>query len=294
MSFATTDDGVKLYFEEVGSGTPILFIHEFAGDLRSWEPQLRAFSRSYHCIAYNARGFPPSDVPGDLEMYSQLRAVDDAVAVLDHLKIDSAHIVGLSMGGFATLHLGLRYPQRARSLVVGGCGYGAQPDVQEHFRTENAQTAKSFESQGSAKTAERYALGPARVQLQNKDPRGWAEFASQLGEHSALGSALTLRGLQMRRPSLYSLTAELERLQVPSLIVTGDEDEGCLDPDLMLKRTIPSSALFVLPRSGHACNLEEPDLFNLVVQRFLTTVDSGRWTLRDPRSLQGGLTGMKP
>lgn len=294
MSLAKTDDGVELYFEEVGSGTPILFIHEFAADLRSWEPQLRAFSRNYRCIAYNARGFPPSDVPEDVEMYSQLRAVDDAIAVLDHLKIDAAHIVGLSMGGFATLHFGLRYPQRARSLVVGGCGYGAPPDVQERFRAENAQTARSFESQGSAQTAEKYALGPARVQLQNKDPRGWAEFAGQLAEHSALGSALTLRGVQMRRPSLYGLTAELERLQVPTLIVTGDEDEGCLDPDLMLKRTIPSSALFVIPRTGHACNLEEPDLFNLVVQRFLTTVDNGRWTLRDPRSLQGGLTGMKP
>jgi pimeloyl-ACP methyl ester carboxylesterase len=293
MPFATTDDAVKLYFEEVGSGTPVLFVHEFAGDLRSWEPQMRAFGRRYRCVAYNARGFPPSDVPEDVESYSQARAVDDAIAILDHLGIDRAHVVGLSMGGFATLHFGLRFPQRARSLVVGGCGYGAQPEKQEGFRAENEVTARSFETEGAEKTAERYALGPARVQLQNKDPRGWSEFARQLAEHSALGSSLTLRGVQKRRPSLYSLIPELQRLEVPTLIVSGDEDDGCLDPDVMLKRTIPSSALAILPRTGHACNLEEPDLFNLLVRDFLATVDAGRWGPRDPRALIGGLTGMK-
>jgi pimeloyl-ACP methyl ester carboxylesterase len=293
VAFATTDDGVRLYFEEVGQGVPVLLLHEFAGDHRSWEPQLRAFGRRHRCIAYNARGYPPSDVPEQPERYSQQRAVEDAIAVLDHLAIDTAHVVGLSMGGFATLHLGLSHPERARSLVVAGCGYGAKPEEQEKFRGEGEQTARSFETVGSAPTAERYAIGPARVQLQNKDPRGWTEFASRLAEHSALGSALTLRGVQMQRPSLYALTAELEQLEVPTLIVTGDEDDGCLDPDLMLKRTIASSALAVLPRTGHACNLEEPDLFNLLVLNFLATVDGGRWTQRDPRALVGGLTGMR-
>jgi pimeloyl-ACP methyl ester carboxylesterase len=293
MAFVTTDDGVKLYFEETGGGVPLLFIHEFAGDLRSWEPQLGAFARRYRCVAYNARGYPPSDVPGEVERYSQARAVDDAVAVLDHLGVQSAHVVGLSMGGFCALHLGLRHPARARSLVVAGCGYGAAPDAQVTFRAESEATARSFEAEGAAKTAERYALGPARVQLQNKDRRGWARFARQLAEHSALGSALTLRGVQMRRPSLYSLTSELERLRVPTLILSGDEDDGCLEPGLMLKRTIRSSALAVLPRTGHACNLEEPELFNLLVRDFLAAVDAGTWALRDPRATVGGLTGMR-
>ena len=293
MAFATTDDGVRLYYEEVGSGIPVLFIHEFAGDVRSWEPQLRAFGRRYRCVAYNARGYPPSDVPDDVERYSQARAVADAISVLDHLGVESAHVVGLSMGGFCTLHLGLRHPERATSLVVAGCGYGAPPEVQETFRAESEATARSFETEGSEKTAERYALGPTRVQYQNKDPRGWSEFARQLAEHSAVGSALTMRGVQKRRPSLYSLTAELERLEVPTLIVSGDEDDGCLEPDLMLKRTIRSSALAFLPRTGHACNLEEPGLFNQLVGDFLATIDAGRWTLRDPRAVVGGLTGMK-
>jgi pimeloyl-ACP methyl ester carboxylesterase len=289
MPFAITDDGVRLYFEETGIGTPLLFIHEFAGDYRSWEPQVRDFSRRYRCVAYNARGYPPSDVPDDTEAYSQGRAVADAIAMLDHLRIDKAHVVGLSMGGFCTLHLGLRHPHRARSLVVAGCGYGAQPEKRDTFRSESEANARAFDAD-PAGAATAYALGPARVQFQDKDPRGWAEFVQQLSQHSGPGSARTLRGVQMRRPSLYDLTAELAALRVPTLIVTGDEDEGSLDPDLMLKRTIPSAALAVLPRTGHGCNLEEPGLFNSLLQDFLTTVDAGRWTLRDPRSMSESLT----
>ncbi len=292
MPFATTDDGVKLYYEETGSGFPLLFIHEFAGDYRSWEPQVRAFSRRYRCITYNARGYPPSDVPPSLASYSQARAVGDAVAVLDHLAVAQAHIVGLSMGGFCTLHFGLRHPERARSLVVAGCGYGAPPDKQQSFRAECEAIAGAFAAEGSARVAERYAVGPARVQFQNKDPRGWGEFARQLAEHSAEGSALTMRGVQRERPSLYDLADELRQLCVPTLIVTGDEDEGCLEPDLMLKRAIPAAALVVLPRTGHTCNLEEPELFNRTVQDFLSAVESGRWGLRDPRSLAKSTTGM--
>lgn len=292
MSFAITDDGTRLYVEETGSGFPLLFIHEFAGDHRSWEPQVRFFGRRYRCIAYAARGYPPSDVPLDPAAYSQARAVADAVAVLDHLELAQAHVVGLSMGGFCALHFGLRHPERARSLVVAGCGYGAQPERQEAFRAECEVIAAAFEAEGAERVAERYAVGPARVQFQNKDPHGWAEFARRLTEHSADGAARTMRGVQRERPSLYDLTDELAALRVPVLVVIGDEDEGCLEPGLMLKRTVPSAGLAVFPRTGHTCNLEEPEPFNRVVQEFLSTVENGRWGLRDPRSLAMSTTGM--
>jgi pimeloyl-ACP methyl ester carboxylesterase len=293
MPYAVTEDDVRLHYEETGRGTTLLFVHEFAGDHRSWEPQVRYFARRHRCITYAARGYEPSDVPPEPQRYSQERAVADAVAVLDHLSVERGHVIGLSMGGFCTLHLGLRHPQRVLSLVVAGCGYGAQPERAESFRAECEATARAFETEGSERVAERYAVGPSRVQLQNKDPRGWLEFKRQLGEHSAVGSALTMRGVQQRRASLYALTDQLRRLTAPTLIVAGDEDEGCLDPALMLKRTIPSSALVVLPRTGHTCNLEEPGLFNSAVANFLTTVESGRWSRRDPRSLVGSLTGME-
>ena len=153
MPHLTTDDGVKLHYEEVGSGVPLIFVHEFAGDCRSWESQMRYFGRRYRCIAYNARGFTPSDVPDDVEKYSQERARDDIKAVLDALKIDKAHIVGLSMGGFATLHFGFTYPERALSLVIGGCGYGASADKRAQFTEETEAAARRFEEVGMSKAA---------------------------------------------------------------------------------------------------------------------------------------------
>ncbi len=293
MPHIETDDAVKLYYEESGSGFPVVFVHEFAGDCRSWEPQIRNFSRRYRCIVFNARGFPPSNVPEDAAMYSQDRARDDIKAVLDGLAIAKAHIVGISMGGFAALHFGFAYPDMARSLVVAGCGYGAEPGKREGFRKEAEAAASRFESEGTEKFAKTYSLGPTRVQFQNKDPRGWREFADMLGEHSARGSALTMRGVQKERPSLWELEDKMKALRVPTLIVTGDEDAPCLQPSLFMKQAINSSGLLVLPRTGHNVNLEEPGAFNQGIAEFFAQVDAGRWTDRDPRSLTTSILGTR-
>ena len=290
MPHLTTDDNVKLFYEESGSGVPVVFVHEFAGDYRSWETQMRHFARSYRCIAYNARGYPPSDVPADGERYSQDRARDDIRAVLDALKIDKAHIVGLSMGGFAALHFGFTYPQRARSLVVAGCGYGAAPNQRQQFAAEAEAAARKFE-EGMAKAVEAYALGPTRVQFQNKDPRGWQEFAYQLAEHSSKGSARTLRGVQKRRPSLFDLVDRMKAITVPTLVMTGDEDWPCLEPALLMKRTIPTAALVVMANAGHTINLEEPAAFNQHLADFLRAVDAGAWPHRDPRAMKQAILG---
>lgn len=285
MAHFITDDGVDIFYEETGEGFPVIFVHEFAGDWRSWEPQVRYFSRRYRCITYNARGYPPSAVPEDPAAYGQDRARDDILAVLDHLGIDVAHVVGLSMGGFATLHFGLHYPERATSLVVAGCGYGANADTREQFQREAEDVAAKIMADGMDSFGATYALGPTRVQFQNKDPRGWAEFEMQLREHSDLGSANTMLGVQRLRPSLFDLEDAMARLTVPTLIMSGDEDEPCLEPGLFMKRTIHSSALVYLPSTGHTCNLEEPDLFNRCCEDFFAQVEAGRWTMRDPRSL---------
>ena len=282
---AMTDDGVRLYFEETGSGVPVVLVHEFAGDHRSWEPQVRFLSRWFRCITFNARGYPPSDVPEDATRYSQARARDDIRDVLAHLRVERAHIIGLSMGGFATLHFGLAYPSRARSLLIASCGYGAHPDRQAEFQAEMEVTAARIEHESMAEFAKSYALGPARVQLQNKDPRGWSEFANQLADHSTRGSALTMRGVQKQRPSLWSLRGSMRNMSVPTLIMTGDEDEPCLEPALMMKRTIATAGLAVIPRSGHAINLEEPDEFNRLAYGFITATETGRWNPRDPRAV---------
>ena len=293
MPFATTDDGVKLYFEETGAGAPIVFVHEFAADHRSWEMQMRHFGQRYHCVTYSARGYPPSDVPEKPTSYSQNRATDDILAVMDHLEIDKAHVVGLSMGGFASLHFGFRHPTRARSLVVAGVGYGAEKDQQARFKSEVEVVAKSLLEEGMPAFAEKYAYGPTRVQFENKDPRGFAQFKKELGEHSALGSANTQIGCQGQRPSLYDLVDKMRALTVPTLVLTGDEDWPCLAPSLLLKREIPSAALAVMPNCGHTINLEDADQFNRIVGDFVVQVDAGRWPKRDPRAVSASITGMR-
>ena len=293
MPHATADDGVKLYYEETGRGLPLLFVHEFAGDFRSWEPQMRHFGQRYRAISFNARGYPPSDVPADPARYSQARAADDIAAVLDDLGISQAHVVGLSMGGFATLHFGFRHPGRARSLAVCGCGYGAEQAERENFRTEGANTVAFIREQGMEKFAARYAYGPTRVQFENKDPRGFAEFVAQLAGHDAVGAANTQLGVQRERPSLYDLTDEMKALAVPTLILTGDEDFPCLLPGMLMKQHIPASALSVMPNCGHGINLEDPDQFNRIIGAFLAQVDAGRWPVRDARALAGSITGMR-
>jgi pimeloyl-ACP methyl ester carboxylesterase len=267
-----------------------VFVHEFAGEIASWDPQVRFFARRYRTIAYNARGYPPSDVPDDVAAYSQDRAADDIRGVLDALGIARAHVCGLSMGGYATLHFGLRHPSRALSLVVAGAGYGSVVAERERFHQDSALIARRLDEEGMKVVAEFYARGPSRVQFLDKDPQGWREFYERLAASSARGHALTLRGVQMTRPSVFELGDRLERLEVPTLIMTGDEDEPCLEPAVFMKRKIPTAGLVVLPKAGHTINLEEPDLFNRAVLDFLTAVDAGRWSRRNPASRSGSAT----
>ena len=287
-----TSDGVKLHTESVGRGGAILFVHEYAGDHRSWEPQIRRFSRSHRCVTYAARGYPPSQVPADADAYSQQHAVDDAVAVLDGLGVEAADVVGISMGGFAGLHLAMQHPTRVRSLVGLGTGYGARPAEAQRFRDECEAIARLIRESGMESFARQYLSGPARVQFRNKDPRGWEQLVRQLGEHDAGGAVRTMLGVQRQRPSLYALEAELHGIEAPVLILAGDEDDGCLETSLWLKRVVPRSGLAVLPKSGHTLNLEEPDLVNAFIADFLARVAAGAWGPRDARATPGAITGM--
>ena len=269
---------VSLYYEEAGSGVPILFIHEMAGDWRSWEPQMRHFSRSHRCITYSARGYHPSSVPDQVEAYSQKHAAADALAVLDGLGIEKAHIVGLSMGSYATVQFGLDYPERALSLTIVGCGSGTELATYAHSQARYHAMGDAILQGGFAEFVESYSTGPYRQPFLRKDVRGWTEFQQRLAEHSAQGTAFTLKGVQGQRPSLYTLKEELSQIPVPALVVTGDVDTPCIAPSVYLSQTIPDAGLWVLPRTGHTVNLEEPELFNRVVGEFLA--DSERKALK--------------
>ena len=290
MSFIKTDDNVKLFYESTGKGEPIIFVHEFAGDYRSWEPQINYLSRYYQCISFCARGYPPSEVPENESSYSQERAWRDILSVMDNLKIEKAHIVGLSMGGFATLHLGINAQDRVLSLVIAGCGYGAIPIDKTNFNKEadfsniSLDSAKIILNEGMDRFGSEYAVGPSRVQFQNKDPKGWQLFNDQLVKHDPVGSANTLLGVQNKRPNLYTLEEEIRGITCPTLIINGDEDDMCLEVGLYLKRTIKTAGLLIVPKTGHTINLEEPDLFNNHLFKFFTAVNSSSWGSRDKRA----------
>ncbi len=283
--------GAKLYYEEAGHGYPIVFVHEFGSDYREWEPQLRFFTRDYRCVAFNARGYPPSDVPEDETAYGWKHARDDIAAVMRHLAIARAHIVGLSMGAYAALQFGFEYPALASALVVAGCGSGSPYAELEAFRAQSLATSAQFLAEGAAKLARQYPASPTRVQLQIKDPRGYDEFVGHFAEHSSKGSAMTLKHYQAGRPSLFDYGDAMRALAVPTLIVVGDEDNPCIETSIFMKRMIPTAGLWVVPRTGHAVNLEEPAIFNRVCQDFFGSVERGRWGPRDPRTTVGDYFG---
>ncbi len=275
--------GTRIYYEETGRGTPLVFLHEFAGDHRSWREQVRALSRNFRCITIAARGYPPSDVPEDDAAYGQEIANRDVIAVLDAAGIAKAHVLGLSMGAYTTLQLAMQFPDRLLSAVAAGAGTGSDKDTREQFLRETAATADMMEK-ATRLDAEQICVSSTRVQLQNKDEIGWRMMVEHLADHPPKGSAKVLRNVQGKRPSLYDLEAELAAVKVPVLLIVGDEDEPCLNVNIFMKRAMPAAQLAMLPGCGHPINHEEPALFAWLVERFLTSVDRGTWQPRDPRA----------
>ena len=271
-------NGVKLYYEVTGEGFPLVLSHEFAGTCKSWEPQVRFFSRRYQVITYNHRGFPPSAVPLEKAAYSQEILVEDLHQFLRHLGIKQAFVGGCSMGGGVALNFGIAHPEMTRALIVVATGAGTTD--REGFEAKLGDLARQIETEGWPAIAERYAYEPNRVQLLRKDPKGGQEFITDLAAHSDTGAVLTIRGVILKRPSISKLEPELQKLNAPALIMIGDEDDMCLDPALIMKRHIPGSGLLILPQAGHAVNLEEPDIFNRAVLDFLTAVEAGKWAVR--------------
>jgi pimeloyl-ACP methyl ester carboxylesterase len=271
-------NGVELYFEDTGSGYPVVFCHEFAGDYRSWDPQVRLFGRTYRCITYSYRGFPPSSVPDEPSRYSQDLLIDDLHALLQYLGIGSAYLIGFSMGGSMVLNFALRYPDLCRGIVVVGAGAGSTN--RERFERDIDQTVELIRARGMDAFADVYADGPTRRPFKRKDLHGWSVFRRQLAEHSPTGQALTMLGVQRGRPTIFALEDQLPALTVPTLVIIGDEDEPCVDTSVFLKRRVPSAGLLVLPQSGHAVNLEEPALFNAAVIEFFRLIEADRWPRR--------------
>ena len=273
-------DGARLFYEEAGTGTPIVFLHEFSGDLWSWEKQIQHFSRRYRCIAFNARGYPPSEVPEAPSLYSHDHAVDDVAVVMRELQIGKAHIVGCSMGSRTTLDFGLRYRRMAMSLSMIGIGSGGDPRDAEAYKRDAEARAQLYEEAGLAEVLERLRKADNRIQLLRKNPRAFDDFCRRFMNHSAQGCAHISRQVMGRRDSLFSMEKALRAMKVPAHVVVGDEDPGAVSSGLFMKQVSPAVRLSVLPATGHLVNLEEPDLFHRLTEDFFAEVESGKWRPR--------------
>ena len=139
-------------------------------------------------------------------------------------------------------------------------------------------TAERIRKEGMAKYANALTTNPTRSRFKQKDPRGFAEFVKYLSEHPDVGAANTMENYQGKRPSLYDFEAEWKKLDLPTLIICGDEDEPCLQPSLYLKRVLPNAGLAMFAKSGHTVNIEEPDAFNRELWNFLVLAEAGKWT----------------
>jgi pimeloyl-ACP methyl ester carboxylesterase len=266
---------IELYYEETGEGFPLIWCHEFGGDYRAWEPQVRYFGRRYRVITWNYRGYPPSSVPTDPAAYSVEIFVEDLRQLMRHLGIARAHIGGLSLGGGVTVNFGIRHPEMAESLLI--CAAGSGTVGRQEFLENAERQARALETRGVEAKVENFATVETRRGFAEKDPRGFAEFLRNVRDHSGAASAMITRGVMMKRKTIFELEAELATIPVPSLIVVGDQDEPCLEPGLFMKRHIPHAGLLMLPMTGHTSNIEEPGLFNQHVAEFLAAVESGRW-----------------
>jgi pimeloyl-ACP methyl ester carboxylesterase len=272
---ASATGPIDLYYEDTGQGFPLIWCHEYGGDYRSWEQQVRYFSRRYRVVTWNYRGYPPSEVPKDGNAYSIEILVEDLRGLMQHLGIRRAHIGGLSLGGGVTINFGIRHPDLAASLII--CGAGSGSDNPEEFVKKAAAQADLYEREGAEAKARNFAANPARRGFAEKDPKGHAEFMRNVLDHSGVGSALMARGIQMKRKTIYQLEPELKTITAPVLVVVGDQDEPCLGPGLFMKKHIPHAGLVVAPMTGHTVNIEEPGLFNQLVAEFLTSVENGRY-----------------
>ncbi len=275
-------NGTGLWVEENGpaAASALVFVHEFGGDQRSWREQVDHFQDRYRCVTYCVRGYPPSDIPEDEDQYGQDISTEDLLGVLDALSIPRAHIVGLSMGAYTGLRFALSHPDRVLTLAAASGGSGSFPATRDGFLKETRALADAILEQDSLDFPG-FAASATRTQLKLKRPTTWEEFATHFREHSPRGSAFTLRKVQAGRPSLYDFEAELGAMTVPVLLMVGDEDEPCIDTNVFLKRTIPSSGLVTFPKSGHLINLEDPDGFNAAIDAFHGAVAAGQWPSRN-------------
>ena len=273
MPYLAAPDGTRLYYEGHGRGTPVVMAHELAGSVRSFDKQIPSWSHAYRCLPYAARGYPPSDVPENNESYSVAHALSDLGSVLDTCAQEKAHILGVSMGAYAALRYTIENPARVSALVLVGLGTGSDQPPEE-FKAHIDSMANELAEHGLAHFLEGVSAAPNRAGWARRSPEDFATFLDDAHRLSVRGIIGTLRGVQRERAPVYAFEHALRGIEVPILLVVGDEDQGCLKPSQFVAATAPAARAIIMKNTGHAANIERPDEFNEVALHFLRSAVS--------------------
>jgi pimeloyl-ACP methyl ester carboxylesterase len=266
---------VELYYEETGSGFPVVFCHEFAGDFRSWEQQVRHFARRYRVIAYNYRGYPPSSVPVAPAAYSQEILISDMRELLKQLSIKQAHVVGIATGGNLALNFAIAHPEMTKSAIVAGAGAGTVD--RDKWLAAGRAMAQSISKIGAAAIVKSIEGAPQRQALRTKDPRAWDEFIGVIRDLSPVGAEKSMAHVLLTRKPITELAEGIGGLTMPVLVMVGDQDTPAFEASLFIHRHARHAGLAVFPFTGHTLPIEEPALFNSLADQFLAAIDNGRW-----------------
>jgi proline iminopeptidase len=258
-------NGVSLFYEESGSGPPLLLIHAFPVGRGMWEPQVPFFGAHYRVVTYDCRGFGRSEAPTAPGAYSLPLSVGDARGLLAHVGALPAVVWGLSMGGSIALNLALTHPTSVRALVL--CATGAGSEDPGAFRARCVEYGEAS-SRGMDGFFERMMDWPVFADFV-KGPRESRVLREMVMAQPPHGIGLTALYTMAPRPPVYALEERLAGIRVPTLVVCGERDEACVESSRFLARAIPGARLWMMKGAGHFLNLEEPQLVNETVLAFL-------------------------
>jgi pimeloyl-ACP methyl ester carboxylesterase len=273
MPYARTDDRVRIYYEEHGSGTPLVLAYGIGGNTDMWDTNTPALAARHRVVLWEPRGHARSDSPADPARYSFQRWALDLRDLLDHLGIRRAHVGGLSLGAGIATRFALRHPGRVRSLVVTNSSSASGLPLSVENLVMRARSVEISLTQGMDAMAE-YAMAtnPNLVARLALDPGAKAEFYAEYRRLTPVGYANSCRALI----AMDHITADLPRLaRHPVLLLGGDRDPS-LGPMRVMHRKIRGSKLVVLSPVSHFANRDQPAAWNRAVLDFLARCDGRR------------------
>jgi pimeloyl-ACP methyl ester carboxylesterase len=268
MAHFKTSDGVSIYYEEHGKGLPVVLAYGIGGNAGMWQPNVDALAARHRLILWEPRGHARSESPEDPARVTFGHWVHDLHDLLDHLKLDQAVVGGLSLGGGIATRFTLKHPDRVRALVVVDSSSAAGRPLSVDNLIMRARSIKvTLEGGMDAMAAFAIASNPNVVGRLRMNPAARQEVLDYYRQLTPIGYANALRALIQ----MDYITDRLSEIQVPTLLVCGDEDLS-LEPMRMMEQKVKDARFVLLSPAGHFGNRDQPETFNRAVLDFLAAL----------------------